>query len=261
MRVEKANIALDMLRENDPQKMCFTYLSENETLPSTRAAEEDGLHAWFGKIHAGEELDQVATHEARVARHLKLDFALYPPITTNADAATTAALAWAKSFGPEKSKGDTKYARVLNCRFARLYFLTLSRLPAHFRATKDLVMATVLQRHTGYMGVSCYSIATLRYYLFLYPLARRMYNQHQLGSFRGDAYALSDRRSRSESMGRHRAAGDRRCVRAAVRQVRRDEPEDRHDDEKLSKCAGAVRAGRRQRRERGSKATAASGTA
>lgn len=85
----------------------------------------------------------------------KGDFEYRPPITAQADAAVDSALDWAKSFGTGASKGDSKYARVLNCRFTRLYFLTLSRLPSHFRAYKDLVMNNVLARQsTGHMGVS-----------------------------------------------------------------------------------------------------------
>lgn len=144
-----------MLSENDPEKKCFTYLAENETLPSTRAAEEDGLHAFFGRIHAGEELDQIATAEAMTARAKANDVAPHPPITTHADSALESAKTWAKNFGTGTTKGNSKYARVLNCRFATLYFRTLSRLPAHFRATKDLVMSNVLARQeSGFMGVS-----------------------------------------------------------------------------------------------------------
>lgn len=150
-----ASCRSDKLSENDPQQKCFTYLAENETLPSTRAAEEDGLHAFFCKIHLGEEADQMATAQASADRVAKGDIAHRPPITAQADAAVDSALDWAKSFGTGTGKGESKYARVLNCRFTRLYFLTLSRLPAHFRAYKDLVMNNVLARQsTGHMGVS-----------------------------------------------------------------------------------------------------------
>lgn len=169
----------DKLRENDPLDLCFTYLAENETLPSTRAAEEDGLHAWFGKIIIAEDADQLATAEAQAAREASGDTELYPPITTKTEEVTQAAVAWARAYGGEKKATDSKYARICNCRFARLYFLTLSRLPAHFRATKDLVMATVTGRQKDCMGVShCYLILLIDSNMLLQLSARRKHHRY-----------------------------------------------------------------------------------
>lgn len=118
-----------------------------------RAAEEDGLHAVIQRVIIGEEHDQVAEMAARKARIATNDLSIHSCITTEADIALQAAISWAEVLRSEK-KNDN-YFRILNDKFARLYFLTLSRMPAHFRNGKDLTMKTVLARHdTGHMGVS-----------------------------------------------------------------------------------------------------------
>lgn len=137
--------------------MIFIYLSENDTLPSIRAAEEDGLHVWIKNIIIGEERDQVAEMAARAARVLVNDKNTYPCNTAEADAATRDAIAWAEAQRADRK--NENYSRILSDKFARLYFLTLSRLPAHFRHSKDLKIKTTLERHNGNMGVSeLYSI-------------------------------------------------------------------------------------------------------
>lgn len=138
------------MSENDPQKLIFAYLSENETLPSTRAAEEDGLHVWFTKLIAAEDADA----EADRARPDGDDET--PPSTVNYDQVLQSALNWA-----HKAAENGKYLKILTCRFARLYFLTLSRMPAHFRDATDLKMSTISQRQKRDMGVSHASFVSL----------------------------------------------------------------------------------------------------
>lgn len=157
--------------ENDPKKDILYYLSENETLPSTRAAEEDGLHVWFGRLIAAEDADL----ELDRARG---DESERPPTTVNYDAILDDALKWAHSAGE-----NGKYIKILNCRFARLYFFTLSRMPAHFRDATDLKMSTINTRQKRDMGVSCCSFA-MPSHLNLIPSARRVRDWCQLGRFR-----------------------------------------------------------------------------
>lgn len=139
------------MSENDPEKLIFAYLSENETLPSTRAAEEDGLHVWFSKLIAAEDADA----EADRGRQETKDGPKSPPSTVHYDRVLDAAMKWA-----DKAGSNGKYQKILNCRFARLYFLTLSRMPAHFRDATDLKMSTINARQKRDMGVSQLSFFT-----------------------------------------------------------------------------------------------------
>lgn len=134
----------DKLRENDPHNTIFTYLSENEFLPSTRAAEEDSLHAWSGKFIRAEDLDR----DVDLARKAdgEIDFS---PCHDNYKEALKAALEWA-----DKNSENSKYHRILNCRFTRLYFFTLSRMPAIYRDSSELKFSTVIARNDHDMGVS-----------------------------------------------------------------------------------------------------------
>lgn len=193
----------DKLLENDEDKLIFNYLSENETLPSTRAAEEDGLHVWFAKLIAAEDADaevdmdraksapraaaaasedddehdedeheeeEAADHPtaaqkvaqkapqkaAQEARRTAPQIApQLPPCTEHYDRVLANAIAWS-----HKACENGKYSKILNNRFARLYFLTLSRMPAHYRDATDLKMSTIASRQTGTMGVSPYSFAS-----------------------------------------------------------------------------------------------------
>lgn len=148
IRVSLNHVLSDKLIEGDPQKLAFTYLSENETLPSSRAAEEDSLHAWCGKFIYAEDLDRAADLALTAAGNEPS-----APSHSNFDQALAAALAWAS--------GDAKYDRILSCRFSRGYFLTLSRLPAHYRSGPELKMANLLARQHRAMGVS-YSNVTIQ---------------------------------------------------------------------------------------------------
>lgn len=71
------------------------------------------------------------------------------PCTEHYKSALAAALEWA-----DKTGENSKYTRILHCRFARLYFFTLSRMPAHYRDRSDLKFATMTARHDHDMGVS-----------------------------------------------------------------------------------------------------------
>lgn len=129
---------------NDPQQLAFTYLSENETLPSSRAAEEDSLHAWCGKFIIAEDLDRETDLKRAKAGETES-----PLSTEHYDKALQAALQWAEK------PGEAKYHRILSCRFTRLYFLTLSRMPAHYRGGSELKMGNVITRQErDMMGVS-----------------------------------------------------------------------------------------------------------
>lgn len=136
--------ALDLLSTNDPHNLAFTYLSENDTLPSSRAAEEDSLHAWCSKFVHAEDLDREIDRARRKAGDNQT-----PPSTENYKAALKAALQWAEH------QTEPKYSRILSCPFSRLYFLTLSRMPAHYRAGSELKMRNVISRQENdFMGVS-----------------------------------------------------------------------------------------------------------
>lgn len=141
------------MRENDSLDNIFSYLSENDFLPSSRAAEEDTLHAWASKFIRAEDMDR----EVNIARAegAVTDSA---PCTENYDKALQAALAWA-----DKTGENMKYHKILHCRFSRLYFFTLSRMPAHYRDGSDLKFGTVNARHDYDMGVSL-----ARYTIFIY---------------------------------------------------------------------------------------------
>lgn len=121
---------------------------------SSKGAGNDGdLHAWFEKMIAAEDADRADEAAAQAARTAAADFAIYPCQTAQADAVIASALEWVK--GPSGPKGgeSSKYHKILKCRFARLYFLTLCRLPAHFRASKDMTIKTFHGRQGRDMGV------------------------------------------------------------------------------------------------------------
>lgn len=132
---------------------CIPNLPAPKTRPSKRAGDEGALHTWFAQIIAGEDADRVIEAAAQDARTADADFPVYPRKTIHADAAIASALAWAKSPSGPKGGENSKYHKILNCRFARLYFLTLYRLPLHFCGSKDVMMKTFLARQGRDMGV------------------------------------------------------------------------------------------------------------
>lgn len=131
------------MRKNDPQGLAFSHLSENESLPSSRAAEEDSLHAWFGKFIVAEDLDREV--DAKRVLSGDTDLGLY---TENYKAAVKAAVEWAGQASNEKC------LRMLSCPFTRLYCLTLSRLPSHYRGGWELKQVGLTARQKRDMGVS-----------------------------------------------------------------------------------------------------------
>lgn len=131
------------MRGDDPTDTVFFHLSENESLPSSRAAEEDSLHAWFTKFLIAEELDrQVDAERAAAKTGEELG-----PCKENFSAAVAASQRWATQTGVDK------YTKVLNCAFTRLYCFTLSRLPAHYREGPELRNSSLTARQGRVMGV------------------------------------------------------------------------------------------------------------
>lgn len=104
---------------------------------------------WMGRIIAAEASDAAAV-----------------PPTQEAEEQLQKALAWAKALAtPEKadkkkkgeksvSTANPQYFKILSCKFTRLYYLILSRMPAHYRSGRDLKMKTVIARQDRNMGVS-----------------------------------------------------------------------------------------------------------